>query len=179
MTHKYAEAASEWIVIKYGFYNMLPSIVTILPFAFQGLQTGIGSWFRANNSIDSTNGHSWCAYEYKDSTPGFAIDLLQMGNGTNPVYPAAEWYVAGKQYCGLEATVYNPNTGITLILYVTDAFDHKWVHSNGSIDIMIDSYATLVGYYPTDKNKIINDITWKFTGNRNPQYAFGGPGNKF
>lgn len=75
-----------------------------LPFAFQGLQTGIGSWFRANNVIDSTNGHSWCGYPYTDSSPLFAPDLLLMSNGTNSVWPDPGWYTAGKQYCGLEVS---------------------------------------------------------------------------
>ena len=79
--------------------KMWGSIAVALPFAFQGLQGGIGSWFRANNTIDSTNGHSWCGYEYQDSSPVFAPDLTQMTNGTNAVYPNAGWYVACKQYC--------------------------------------------------------------------------------
>ena len=57
---------------------MWSNIAITLPFAFQGLQHGIGSWFRGNNSIDSTNGHSWCGFPYRDSTPGFAIDITQM-----------------------------------------------------------------------------------------------------
>lgn len=159
---------------------MFSSILVTLPFAFTGLQTAsIGSWFRANNIGDSTNGHSWCGYPYKDSTPGFAIDLQQMTNGSNAVYPNPLWYIAGKQYCGLEAVVYNPNTGVKVLGYVIDAFSHQWVRTPGSIDIMIDQYATLIGYYPTDKNKIIHNITWEFTGNRNPQFVFGGVGSPY
>ena len=61
---------------------MWSSIAVILPSAFHGTQHGIGSWFRGNNTIDATNGHSWCAFPYKDSTPGFAIDLAQMSINT-------------------------------------------------------------------------------------------------
>ncbi len=151
----------------------------ILPFAFQGLQSGIGSWFRANNPIDSTNGNSWCGYPYKDSTPGFAPDLLLMSNGTNAVWPDQGWYTAGRQYCGLEAKVYNPHTEQTVLLYVVDAFDHKWVKSPGSIDIMINSYAVLFGNYPVDKNLVIKDLQWQFTGNWNPRYKFLGAGDPY
>jgi hypothetical protein len=66
---------------------MWGNVTVALPFAFQGLQTGIGSWFRANNVIDSTNGHSWCGFPYQDSSPLFAPDLTLMGNGSNPVWP--------------------------------------------------------------------------------------------
>jgi len=75
---------------------MWSDIAITLPFAFQGLQHGIGSWFRGNNSIDSTNGHSWCGFPYRDSTPGFAIDITQMTNGTNANWPSPGWYVYGK-----------------------------------------------------------------------------------
>lgn len=81
------------------------NISTAFPYAFQGLQTGVGSWFRANNPIDSTNGHSWCGFPYQDSSPLFAIDLTAMANGSNPVYPDPGWYLAGKQYCGLEVSL--------------------------------------------------------------------------
>ena len=78
------------------------NISMVLPFAFQGLQNGIGSWFRANNVNDSTNGHSWCGYPYQDSSPVFAPDILLMGNGSSPVYPNPNWATTAKQYCGLE-----------------------------------------------------------------------------
>ena len=151
----------------------------VMPSAFQGFQSGIGSWFRGNNSQDSTNGHSWCGFPYKDSSPLFAVDITLMTNGTNANWPNSMWAVYGKEYCGLEAKVYNPATGVSMLMYVGDAFDHKWVRSPGSIDIMINSYASLVGYYPTNKQIIIPNVNWEFTGNRNPQFAFGGIGTQY
>ena len=116
---------------------MWADVSTILPFAFQGLQSGMGSWFRSNHTVDSTNGHSWCGFRYQDYTPGFAIDMAQMTNKTHAVWPHPLWSVFGMQYCGLEAKVYNPKTGTTILLYVVDGFDSKWVKSPGSIDIML------------------------------------------
>ena len=40
---------------------------------FGGPQSGIGSWYRASASQDSTNGKSWCAYTYFNSDPVFAV----------------------------------------------------------------------------------------------------------
>jgi hypothetical protein len=157
-----------------------PIIAVTLPSAFHGLQGGVGSWFRGNNSQDSTNGHSWCAFPYKDSSPVFAIDMAQMTNGTNANWPSSDWYVYGKEYCGLEAKVYNPITGVSMLMYVGDGFDHKWVRSPGSIDIMINSFGALIGKYPTSKQSdYIANVQWEFTGNRNPQYAFGSTGTPF
>ena len=153
------------------------NISMVLPFAFQGLQNGLGSWFRANNVNDSTNGHSWCGYPYQDSSPVFAPDILLMGNGSSPVYPNPNWAITAKQYCGLEAKVYNPVTGQTILMYLGDAFDHKWVHSPGSIDIMINSYSVLYGSYAVNKDLVIMDVQWEFTGNYNPRYKFGGVGD--
>jgi hypothetical protein len=160
-------------------YSMWTDISVVLPFAFQGLQTGIGSWFRANHPMDSTNGNSWCDFKYKDYTPGFAIDMAQMTNNTHAVWGHPKWGVFGTQYCGLEAKVYNPKTGITIMMYVVDGFDSKWVRTPGSIDIMLKSYYTLIGKETLNKNEVIPYLQWQFTGNRNPQYIFGGPGDKF
>jgi hypothetical protein len=41
-----------------------------LPSGFPGVNTGIASWFRANNPQDSSNGNSWCGYPYNDDMPG-------------------------------------------------------------------------------------------------------------
>lgn len=78
-----------------------------------------------------------CGYPYLDTSPVFAPDIRQMTNGTNAVWPHPNWYCStvqliyrpffAGQYCGLEAKVYNPNTGVTILLYVGDAFDAKWV----------------------------------------------------
>jgi hypothetical protein len=155
------------------------NVSCLLPVAFKGLQEGIGSWFRAKHVNDDTNGNSWCGYPYVDTSPVFAPDLAQMTNGSLAVWPHPDWpYYAG-QYCGLEAKVYNPATGLTIFLFVGDAFDPKWVKSPGSIDIMSHSYSVLANHpttSPSDKNKVIKYLQWEFTGTRNPQYSFKGPG---
>jgi hypothetical protein len=87
------------------------------------------------------------------------------------------WADTAKAYCGLEAKVYNPDTDQTVLLYIGDAFDHQWVNSPGSIDIMINKYSVLFGSYATDKNAVMMNIQWEFTGARNPQYKFGGVGD--
>lgn len=47
---------------------------TTVPAGFySGPQQGIGSWFRASNGGDSTNGNSWCGYKYYNSDPVFAV----------------------------------------------------------------------------------------------------------
>lgn len=158
---------------------MWANVSVLLPFAFKGLQEGMGSWFRANHSQDSTNGNSWCGYPYKDYTPGFAIDLHQMTNGSLANWPSPMWGVYASQYCGLQAKVYNPSTQVTTLLYVVDAFDPKWVVSKGSIDIMLKSYYTLLGASTLDKNRVIPYLQWQFTGVKNPQYVFKGPGDRF
>ena len=150
-----------------------------LPGGFKGLQTGMGSWFRANNPIDSTNGNSWCGYPYKDYSPVFAPDIGIMTNGTNAVWPNPMWSTFATQYCGLEAKVYNPKTDTTVLLYVGDAFDSKWVVSPGSIDIMTKSYNTLARKAVTEKNEVMMGLQWQFTGQRNPQYMFHSLGDRY
>lgn len=61
-----------------------------------------------------------------------------------------------------------------------DAFDHKWVLNSGkpaSVDIMINAYSVLFGSYATDKNAVIMDLQWAWTGASNPRYKFGGVGD--
>ena len=152
------------------------NLSVLMPVGFVGVQSGIGSWFRANNSIDSTNGHSWCGYPYQDWTPGFAIDMAQMAQGGNPQWPDPLWAPTAKAWCGLEAKIYCPATGETLIGFMIDAFDHKWVRSNGSIDIMLRQFESLQRSKALDKNKVLQ-VQWEFTGVRNPQYQFGGIGD--
>jgi hypothetical protein len=148
------------------------------PRAFNTPQVGIGSWFRANHKSDDTNGNSWCGYPYKDHTPGFAPDLAQMTQNTLAVWRHPRWEEFGKEYCGLEAIVRNPETGVQMTLYITDAFDPKWVRNRGAIDIMVNPYLQLTGNAPLDKNKVIRNVEWRLTGNRNPKYAFKGPGDR-
>ena len=46
--------------------------VTLPAWKLNGPQSGIGSWYRASAGADSTNGKSWCAYQYFNSDPIFA-----------------------------------------------------------------------------------------------------------
>lgn len=116
-------------------------------------------------------------YPYKDYTPGFAPDIFQMTNGTNAVYGHPMWDAFGEIYCGLEAKVYNPDTKLSSILYITDAFDHKYVLSEGSIDIMAVAWSKLTKVTATNKNNVIKNVEWTLTGNRNPRYLFKGLGD--
>ena len=141
--------------------------IDVMPPGFRGKQSGIGSWFRANHVDDTTNGNSWCQYPYKNYTIGFAIDLDQMRRSP----------LGGKEYCGLEAFVFNPKTNKSLILYVSDAFDPKWVKSPGSIDIMVESFQYLTNGAPLVKNNVIFDIQWEFTGNKSRKYSYDNRGD--
>ncbi|KAJ3012643.1 hypothetical protein HKX48_006178 [Thoreauomyces humboldtii] len=147
--------------------------------AFVGSQSGIGSWFRASSGQDSTNGNSWCGYPYTDDTPGFAPDVWRMaGTGNDPMYGNPNWAPIATKYCGLEAEVTDPSTGITKILYIVDAFDHQYVRSPGSIDIMTKAWESLTSQDANDKDIVIKGVQWKLTGKRNPKYAFKGPGDR-
>jgi hypothetical protein len=46
--------------------------VNIPAWDLNGPQSAIGSWYRASAGADSTNGKSWCAYQYYNSDPIFA-----------------------------------------------------------------------------------------------------------
>ncbi|EAT76055.1 hypothetical protein HBI56_239510 [Parastagonospora nodorum] len=140
---------------------------------FNGPQTGIGSWFRANAEPDSTNGHSWCGYAYYNSDRIFAVSLKAMGGETYYSDPAG-WKAATKKYCGLEALVKDPKTGKQMFMYIGDAFDDKWIHEKGSIDIMVDAFSSIHGNPNGDKNNVIKGVEWKFTGRVNTKYAADG-----
>ncbi|GAA5996996.1 uncharacterized protein JCM10292_006138 [Rhodotorula paludigena] len=139
---------------------------------FLGTNTGaIASWFHTNSAQDSTNGHSWCYFPYNDNTPGFAISL-------NTMMSDAGWDAtkAREMYCGLEAVVTTPS-GKSLTLYVTDAFDDTWVRTPTSIDVVFNAFGRLLGYTTEDKNTVIQNVSWRFTGNRNNRYKYNGVGN--
>ncbi|TPX38206.1 hypothetical protein SmJEL517_g00366 [Synchytrium microbalum] len=157
--------------------DTLYSVTSNGPTTFLGSNNGIGSWFRADNSQDSTNGHSWCSFPYKDYSMGFAPDLQAMTAGSNAVYPNSLWYKYGGQYCGLEAWVYNPANGRNLTMYIIDGFSHQWVLTPGSIDLMLGAYTSLAGYYPGSKNNVLSGVQWGFTGRRSQKYSFEGPGD--
>ncbi|KDE03589.1 hypothetical protein MVLG_05924 [Microbotryum lychnidis-dioicae p1A1 Lamole] len=141
----------------------------ITGFGAQNLSNNTGaiaSWFRTNNSADSTNGHSWCYNPYNDSMPGFAPSYKTMVSnyGGDPIK-------AGEAYCGLEAIFYTPD-GRNMTLYVIDAFDDKWVKTPSSVDVVIGAFPELMGARPASKNDVIMDVKWHFTGNRSTDYIF-------
>jgi len=139
---------------------------------FLGKNSGIGSWFRADNTGDSTNGHSWCGFPYNDNSNGFAPSVGRMlGNFGNNYNTAAE------HYCGLEATVKNPHNGKTLTMYIIDGFADEWVRTPGSIDIMKNHFTILNGAATDNKDIVIQGVEWEFTGRRSTQYSFKGKGN--
>ncbi|KAJ3110004.1 hypothetical protein HDU96_006977 [Phlyctochytrium bullatum] len=148
-----------------------------LPSRFRGVQEGaIASWFRTNNAADSTNGNSWCAFPYSDDMIGFAPPLRGMTGGEDVWYQrnTDRWVSVGKEFCGLEAWVYSPQSGINVTMYVVDAFDQRWVLTPTSIDVTIKGFELLSGLgTPRDKNVVLSDVMWKFTGNRRTEYSFG------
>ncbi|BGO98371.1 hypothetical protein NBRC10513v2_002766 [Rhodotorula toruloides] len=139
---------------------------------FTGTNTGaIASWFRTNSAQDSTNGNSWCWFPYNDNTPGIAISLNTMMSDANWDATAAR-----QKYCGLEVVVTTPS-GHSETLYVTDAFDDAWVRTPTSIDVVFNAFQKLWGGYTDNKNDVIQNVQWKFTGRRSEQYKYAGAGN--
>ena len=139
--------------------------------SFLGTNTGIGSWYDADSSRDSTNGRSWCEFEYNDDSPIFAPSVGTMRanfDGDNAAAAAA--------YCGLEAIVTTPD-GASMTMVIGDGFDDAWVLSPGSIDIMHDAFNTLYGSSTDDKDTVIKNIQWTLTGNRNDKYKYQGTGD--
>lgn len=58
------------ILAPFTFADIYP--VALPSWDLNGLQSGVGSWYRASAGADSTNGKSWCGYEYYNSDPIFA-----------------------------------------------------------------------------------------------------------
>ncbi|GAA5983814.1 hypothetical protein JCM10908_005937 [Rhodotorula pacifica] len=139
---------------------------------FLGNNTGgIASWYHAKDPKDSTNGRSWCEFDYNDAVPGFAPSLKTMLASFNQDSVAAK-----KAFCGLEAKVYSPATGKTVTLYIADAFDDEWVRTPASIDVMYDSFAEVYGSKTDDKNDVVKEVSWQLTGNRNDKYTYKAAG---
>lgn len=138
-----------------------------------GVQTGVGSWYRASAGADATNGKSWCGYTYYNSDPVFAVSLKKMGGATYNSNPTA-WRQQTAQHCGLEAKVTDPKTGKSMLMYIGDAFDDRWVLSPSSIDIMIDAFSSIHGNPNGNKNDVIKDVQWELTGRINTKYAAPG-----
>ena len=144
---------------------------------FQGVNVGIGSWFKAVD-LPNSNGRSWCNYPYTDFSNGFAVSLNLITENTNATYftNATEWERYGKQWCGLEAQVTNPDTQITKTMYIIDAFDPKFVLSPNSIDIMVEEWKLLTKV-PNTAGAVIYNVQWYLTGGQSTKYSFGGPGD--
>ncbi|KAJ3371318.1 hypothetical protein HDU91_005345 [Kappamyces sp. JEL0680] len=129
------------------------------------MTNGIGSWYAASSGRDSTNGHSWCRFPYKDYSNGFAPSLRAMGNND-----------AGRNaYCGLEAVV--KINGVEKTMYIIDAFDDRWVITPGSIDIMAHAWEGFSSMKATNKADVYRNVEWRLTGRRNLKYRNNGPGD--
>jgi len=148
------------------------SLATLSSLGITGFQgengPAIGSFFHTDSAQDSTNGMSWCQLRYTDTTNGFAPDVTVMLNDFGGDYEKAT-----KAYCGLEAIVTTPN-GNSKTMYIVDGFDHQWVRTPGSIDIVKNDFVELYGKDTENKNDVIQGITWRLTGNRNDSYKFRG-----
>ncbi|GJN90931.1 hypothetical protein Rhopal_003945-T1 [Rhodotorula paludigena] len=124
------------------------------------------SWYDTNSGRDSTNGNSWCGFPYDNSVPGFAPSLNTMLANFDGDYESA-----AKAYCGLEAEITTPD-GRTVTLYVADAFDDTWVRTPASLDIIHGSFESLYGSYTDNKNNVVKNASWRFTGRRNERLTF-------
>jgi len=156
----------------YGFVKR-SSIATTsasIPSNIQNQNQGIGSWFRTDSSQDSTNSRSWCGFAYHDTDPGFAISLDLMG-GSQALYGVDTklWDSSTDKFCGLEAQV--TYKGKSMLMYVIDAFDPKWVRTPYSIDIVQPAFETLWGSQTDNKNDVMNTVSWKLTGRRAVPYT--------
>lgn len=129
--------------------------------------TGLASWYRANNSQDSTNGVGWCGKEYTDATPAFAppFKILSPTLATWQSNPK-QWEIDTATWCGLEAKVTDPNTGKSMLLYIYDAFDPAWVRTEYAIDVMVDAFSQLNGNPNGNKDIVVQNMQWELTGNR-------------
>lgn len=136
---------------------------------FQGQpNTGaIGSWFRTDNSEDDTNGRSWCQTNYQDTWMGFApsVDTMLSNFG-------GDLAKAATAYCGLEAKATDPATGNTALMYIVDGFADPWVLTPTSVDLTLAAFKALYGSNTDDKNIVIQNLQWEFTGNRMQAYGY-------
>jgi len=137
--------------------------------AFLGDNTGgIGSWFRTDSSSDSTDGTSWCQLKYQDSWMGTAIPVNEMINSFG-----GDSLAAMKAYCGLEIEATNPANGNVVTMYVVDGFDDAWVLTAASMDLTIAAFTALYGSFDDNKDTVVQNMSWRFTGNKNPAYEYG------
>lgn len=134
---------------------------------FQGTNTGIGSWFQTDSTRDDTDGTSWCQLKYQDTWMGFAPDVQTMldnfGSSGNE---------AQKAYCGREAKFTDPTNGNTALGYIVDGFATEWVRTPGSVDMTVALFTALYGSFDDNKDTVIQNLQWEFTGNVNEAYTF-------
>lgn len=83
---------------------------------------------------------------------------------------------AGSAYCGLEVKATNPENGNSALIYIVDGFDSKWVRTPGSIDLTLAAFKALYGSTTDDKNVVIKNLKWEFTGNKKAEYSFNAGG---
>ncbi|EJU02910.1 hypothetical protein DACRYDRAFT_50799, partial [Dacryopinax primogenitus] len=115
--------------------------------------------FRTDDSSDSTNGRSWCALEYQDNWKGAAIPYAVMNQSYD-----SDLALEKAMYCGLELEVHNPANDRVVTVWVVDAFDQSWVHTNASLDLTVSAFQELNGTFNGDKDAVIKNMTWVFTG---------------
>lgn len=72
---------------------------------------------------------------------------------------------AGKLFCGLEAIVSTPD-GKSATMFIGDAFDDRWVLTPTSIDVAYGAFWMLFGRETSNKNDVVQGVTWELTGNR-------------
>ncbi|KAM0791569.1 hypothetical protein ACM66B_006015 [Microbotryomycetes sp. NB124-2] len=137
-----------------------------------GMNTGaIASWYKTASTIDYTNGRSWCEFPYTDNTPGFAPSYRLMVN----VNFGGRNADAANAYCGLEAEFFTPD-GRKATLFLVDAFADPWVLTPTSVDIIKGSFPLLFGRTTDDKNDVVQQVQWRFTGRRLYRAKFKGLG---
>jgi len=83
---------------------------------------------------------------------------------------------AMKGFCGLEIQALNPANGNVVTMYVVDGFDEAWVLTPSSMDLTIAAFTALYGSFDNNKDTVVKDMSWWFTGNRNSAYAYDASG---
>lgn len=91
---------------------------------------------------------------------GFAPSVGLMLSNFNGDYTAA-----AKAYCGREVKFTNPNNGKTAIGFIADGFDDTWAKRSGNTDLTVALFTALYGSFDNNKNTVIQNLQWSFTGN--------------
>ncbi|KAM0791078.1 hypothetical protein ACM66B_004369 [Microbotryomycetes sp. NB124-2] len=100
-----------------------------------------------------------------------------------------DYKTAATAYCGLEARFFVSPQGHAndkelskderqkrrtkeVLLIVGDGFAEEWVKTPGSVDIVKKSFQEMFGKNTEDKNDVIMDLEWEFTGRQIKEYTF-------